>query len=131
MARRLNPGLKIRAGSSSAGSACNLSAAPDHGPVQTQDPVMQAAMLKSFGTPLVADDVPDPEIGTGEMIDYVIATPVPSYANEVFSGERRYPLPTPVVPGCPDPSPTGPFINLNVSLGLAAIVLTASIAAAL
>jgi alcohol dehydrogenase len=30
----------------------------------------------------------------------VVAAPVLSYAGEVFSGERRYLLPTPVVPGC-------------------------------
>jgi alcohol dehydrogenase len=30
----------------------------------------------------------------------VVAAPVLSYAGEVFSGERRYLLPTPIVPGC-------------------------------
>ncbi|MDI7048209.1 alcohol dehydrogenase, partial [Escherichia coli] len=30
----------------------------------------------------------------------VVATPVLSYAQEVFSGERRYPIELPIVPGC-------------------------------
>ncbi len=42
----------------------------------------------------------DPAIGTGEVLVDVAAAPVLSYADEVFSGARRYLLPTPVVPGC-------------------------------
>lgn len=56
---------------------------------------MRAAILTTFGSPLTVDDVPDPEAGGGE----VLATCVPPYAAEVFSGARRYPLEPPVVPG--------------------------------
>src|SRR5579885_256398 len=62
--------------------------------------VMKAAVLKNFGSPLVIEDVACATRGTGEVIVDVVAAPVLSYAGEVFSGERKYLLPTPVVPGC-------------------------------
>ncbi len=61
---------------------------------------MKAAVLKTFGSPLVVETLPDPMIGTGEVIVDVVAAPVLSYAGEVFSGERRYLLELPVAPGC-------------------------------
>src|SRR5882757_5905976 len=60
---------------------------------------MKAAILKAFGTPLAVETFPDPVLGTGEVIIDVVATRVLSYANEVFSGERKYLLDLPVVPG--------------------------------
>jgi alcohol dehydrogenase len=61
---------------------------------------MKAAVLNAFGTPLAVTQVPNPEMGTGEVIVDVVAAPVLSYADEVFSGARNYQLATPVVPGC-------------------------------
>ncbi|MBN3836509.1 medium chain dehydrogenase/reductase family protein [Burkholderia sp. Ac-20344] len=61
---------------------------------------MKAAILKSLGTPLAIETMPDPVLGTGEVIVDVAATPVLPYAHEVFSGERRYPIALPIVPGC-------------------------------
>ena len=61
---------------------------------------MQAAILESFGQPLSIQDVSQPVLGTGDVIVDVVAAPVLSYADEVFSGARRYLLPTPVIPGC-------------------------------
>jgi alcohol dehydrogenase len=60
---------------------------------------MKAAILKSFGTPLAIEPAPEPVLGTGEVIVDVVATRVLSYANEVFSGERKYMLDLPVIPG--------------------------------
>ncbi len=60
---------------------------------------MKAAILKAFGSPLVVEALPDPVLGTGEVIVDVVATRVLSYANEVFSGERKYLLALPVAPG--------------------------------
>lgn len=60
---------------------------------------MKAAVLKAFGSPLAIENVPDPVLGTGEVIVDVAATRVLAYANEVFSGQRRYLLDPPVVPG--------------------------------
>ncbi len=61
---------------------------------------MKAAILKALGRPLDIEEVPAPEIGTGEVVVDVVAAPVLSYANEVFNGHRRYMIELPMVPGC-------------------------------
>lgn len=61
---------------------------------------MKAAVLHRFGQPLAVEELPAPTLGTGEVLVDVVAAPVLSYADEVFSGARRYLLPTPVIPGC-------------------------------
>ena len=61
---------------------------------------MKAVVLKAFGTPLSMQQVPDPVLGTGEVIVKVVAAPVLPYTDKVFSGERRYMLDLPVIPGC-------------------------------
>ena len=61
---------------------------------------MKAAVLKAFGEALVIEDVSDPVIGTGEVIVEVAATGVLPYADQVFSGARRYLLDLPAIPGC-------------------------------
>ena len=60
---------------------------------------MKAAVLKAFGTSLTIETLPDPVLGTGEVIVDVVATSVLPYTNEVLSGERNYMLTLPVVPG--------------------------------
>jgi alcohol dehydrogenase len=60
---------------------------------------MKAAVLEAFGKPLVIDDVPDPKIGSGEVLVDVLATCVVPYAAEIFSGVRQYPLEPPVISG--------------------------------
>src|SRR5258708_5018852 len=59
---------------------------------------MKAAILKAFGSPLAIETAPEPVLGTGEVIIDVAATRVLSYADEVFSGERKYRLELPVIP---------------------------------
>jgi alcohol dehydrogenase len=61
---------------------------------------MKAAILNAFGSPLAIETIPDPELGTGEVIVDVVTAPVLSYTNEVFSGARNYLLTLPVAPGC-------------------------------
>src|ERR1043165_956751 len=61
--------------------------------------IMKAAILKAFGAPLSVETMPDPVLGTGEVIVDVAATRMLSYANDVFSGARNYLLDLPVVPG--------------------------------
>ncbi len=61
---------------------------------------MEAAVLRAFGSKLSLENVPDPVLGTGEVIVDVVAAPVLPYASEVFSGERKYLLNLPAVPGC-------------------------------
>lgn len=60
---------------------------------------MKAAILKSFGSPLVVETLPDPVLGTGEVIVDVVATRMLAYAGEVFSGARQYVLDLPIAPG--------------------------------
>jgi len=60
---------------------------------------MKAAVLEAFGSPLVVEAVPAPTIGTGEVIVDVIASGVLPYAKEIFSGERRFLLELPAIPG--------------------------------
>lgn len=60
---------------------------------------MRAAVLKEWGKPLSIETVAEPVLGTGEVIVDMVATSLPSYAAEVFSGERKYPLVLPAVPG--------------------------------
>jgi alcohol dehydrogenase len=60
---------------------------------------MKAAVLKSFGAPLDIQDLPDPVLGTGEVIVDVAAAGIASYAANVFNGARNYPLELPIVPG--------------------------------
>jgi alcohol dehydrogenase len=60
---------------------------------------MKAAVLKAFGSPLDIQSLPDPVLGTGEVIVDVVAAGVTSYAAAVFNGSRNYLLEPPVVPG--------------------------------
>jgi alcohol dehydrogenase len=60
---------------------------------------MKAAVLRTLGMPLGVETVPDPVLGTGEVIVDVVAARVLAYAGEVFSGQRQYLLELPIVPG--------------------------------
>jgi alcohol dehydrogenase len=60
---------------------------------------MKAAVLKTFGTPLSVETIPDPVLGTGEVIVDVAAAGMLAYAGDVFSGKRQYILELPIVPG--------------------------------
>ncbi len=60
---------------------------------------MKAAILKSFGSPLVVEDAPEPTLGTGEVLVEIAAAKVLAYAGDVFSGKRQYLLTPPLIPG--------------------------------
>ncbi len=60
---------------------------------------MRAAVLVEFGAPLEVRETADPTACGGEVVVEVLAACVAPYAGEVFSGQRRYPLVPPVVPG--------------------------------
>jgi alcohol dehydrogenase len=60
---------------------------------------MKAAVLNAFGSPLDIQALPDPVIGTGEVIVDVVAAGVTGYAARIFNGSRNYLLDTPVAPG--------------------------------
>lgn len=60
---------------------------------------MKAAILRSFGSPLTVENVLEPVLGSGEVVVDMVASRVLAYANEVFSGQRRYLIDPPVIPG--------------------------------
>jgi alcohol dehydrogenase len=60
---------------------------------------MKAAVLRAFGSPLSIQTIPDPMLGTGEVIVDVVAAGVTGYAAGVFSGARNYMLELPIAPG--------------------------------
>jgi alcohol dehydrogenase len=60
---------------------------------------MKAAVLRALDSPLTIEDVPEPVLGTGEVIVDVVAARMLAYAGDVYSGRRRYLLELPMVPG--------------------------------
>lgn len=62
---------------------------------------MRAAVLKSFGSPLVIEDRPDLELtsASGEVIVDIVTAPVLNYMRDVLSGARNYLMEPPIVPG--------------------------------
>ena len=60
---------------------------------------MKAAVLNAFGDPLAFQDLPDPVIGTGEVVVDMAAAGVVGYTANVLNGSRNYPLELPVTPG--------------------------------
>jgi alcohol dehydrogenase len=60
---------------------------------------MKAAVLKTLGAPLSVETVPDPALGTGEVIVDVAAARVLAYAGDVLNGKRQYLFELPIVPG--------------------------------
>ena len=60
---------------------------------------MKAAIWEAFGAPLRVGTVPDPVLGTGEVVVDIVAAGVLPYTNEVISDERRDMLALPIVLG--------------------------------
>jgi len=60
---------------------------------------MKAAVLNALGSPLAIETRPEPTLGTGEVIVDVAVSRVLAYANEVLSGERKYLMELPMIPG--------------------------------
>lgn len=60
---------------------------------------MKAAVLETLDTKLVVKEMPEPTLGTGEVIVEVAAAKVLAYANDIFSGKRQYLITPPYIPG--------------------------------
>jgi alcohol dehydrogenase len=60
---------------------------------------MKAAVLNTFGSKLAIETLPDPMLGTGEVVVDIFAAGVPGYAANIFNRSRNYALELPVVPG--------------------------------
>lgn len=60
---------------------------------------MKAAVLDAIGSPIAVREVPDPVIGSGEVVVDVVAARILPYMKEVLDGRRPYLLKTPIIPG--------------------------------
>ncbi len=66
----------------------------------TSLPIQHKALVQTvYAQPLELKEVPTPKPTQGSAIVKVHLTPVVSYAREVLNGTRKYPYPTPMVPG--------------------------------
>ena len=60
---------------------------------------MQALVLKSTSEPPTVQTVPVPQVTPGTAIVRVLAANIISYTRHIYDGTRRYPFPTPLIPG--------------------------------
>ncbi|PYH94057.1 alcohol dehydrogenase [Aspergillus ellipticus CBS 707.79] len=65
----------------------------------TLPPTHRALVLDQIGQPLRVETRPRPQITPGTAILRVLTTGLLSYSREIYSGSRKYSLPTPSVPG--------------------------------
>lgn len=66
---------------------------------QTLPKTHRALIQKVYAELLVVEDVPIPGISSGSAILRVESAGIISYQKDVYNGTRRYPYPTPFVPG--------------------------------
>ncbi|KAF2649737.1 alcohol dehydrogenase [Lophiostoma macrostomum CBS 122681] len=59
----------------------------------------QALVQATYASPFELQTVPTPEVRHGDAIIKIIVSGVVSYAKQVYDGTRKYPYPTPIVPG--------------------------------
>ncbi|KAF2113974.1 chaperonin 10-like protein [Lophiotrema nucula] len=59
----------------------------------------KALVQTTYAAPLELKTTPVPEVVPGSAIVKILACPVISYAKEVYNGTRKYPYPTPIIPG--------------------------------
>ena len=62
---------------------------------QTQKALVQV----KYGEPLELQSIAVPQPGPGSVTVQILSNPVLSYAKNVYNGVRKYPYPTPLVPG--------------------------------
>lgn len=60
----------------------------------------RALVQRVYAEPLQVETVTTPRPTPGSAIVKVLATNVISYMREIYNGKRKYPYPTPLVPGC-------------------------------
>ncbi|PSN60098.1 alcohol dehydrogenase [Corynespora cassiicola Philippines] len=66
----------------------------------TSLPTHQLALVQEvYGQPLIPKEVATPEAIPGTAVVKIISVPIISYAKEVYNGTRKYPYPTPIIPG--------------------------------
>ncbi|RWA04197.1 hypothetical protein EKO27_g10906 [Xylaria grammica] len=62
-------------------------------------PTHKALVQEVYAEPLVVKTVPTPQPPPGAAIVRVLYAPIISYMRDVYNGTRKYPYPTPLVPG--------------------------------
>lgn len=60
---------------------------------------MKALVLKSTSEPPTVETVPTPQPTLGSAVVRIIAANVISYIRDIYNGKRKYPFPTPLIPG--------------------------------
>jgi threonine dehydrogenase-like Zn-dependent dehydrogenase len=67
---------------------------------QTSLPKTHRALVQHvYASPLEVNDVPTPQPGPGNAIVRILAANIVSYMRDITNGKRKYPYPTPIVPG--------------------------------
>lgn len=67
---------------------------------QTKLPATHRALVQEvYGKPLIVKDIPTPSAGPGSAILRIESSGLISYQRDVYNGNRKYPYPTPMVPG--------------------------------
>ncbi|KAI0147139.1 alcohol dehydrogenase [Xylariaceae sp. FL1272] len=62
-------------------------------------PTHKALVQEVYAGPLVVKTLPTPQPTPGSAIIKIIHVPIVSYIRDVYNGKRKYPYPTPLVPG--------------------------------
>ncbi|KAI1266193.1 alcohol dehydrogenase [Xylariaceae sp. FL1019] len=62
-------------------------------------PTHKALVQEVYAGPLVVKTLPTPQPTPGSAIIKIIHVPIVSYIRDVYNGKRKYPYPTPIVPG--------------------------------
>ncbi|KAK3675027.1 hypothetical protein LTR78_004960 [Recurvomyces mirabilis] len=60
---------------------------------------MQALILNSTSEPPIVQTVPVPQVTPGTAIVRVLVANIISYTRHIYNGDRKYPFPTPLIPG--------------------------------
>ncbi len=60
----------------------------------------RALFLDDIGNPLRVETRPTPQATTGSAVVKILTAKILSYSGDIYNGKRKYPLPTPMVPGC-------------------------------
>ena len=66
---------------------------------QTLPATHRALVQKVYAQSMVVEDVPTPDVVPGSAILRIESAGIISYQKQVYNGTRKYPYPTPIVPG--------------------------------
>ena len=67
---------------------------------QTLPSTQTALVQETYAGPFTVKSIPVPEATLGSAVIKVLSSGIVSYSKTVYNGTRKYPYPTPMVPGC-------------------------------